>query len=244
MDRFEFFSKLPRREPGSATFTSAYLSGVSIKATDLACEIGADAGTTAVWIARSRGCAVVAVDSDPRALPRVVQHAEEGGSSGLVLPICADYRNLPFADQSFQIVIAESAAMGLGLGQALTLWRRLISPKGHLAIAHPGVVNKSAPPEVRGPLERRLSEPLGTVADYQATIRATGYELVHQCTLPNEIWDVHYNNCVRHVWALIKDGVVREDDPVLESILEEARWFRQIGRGRVYLLAMVLRRIR
>ena len=244
MNFYEFFSALPRHEPGGATFTSGYLSAVNIKASDVACELATGPGTTAVWIARSRGCRVVAVDKDRRWLEMTQLHAREGGADDLVDPVCADYRSLPFGDNAFRVVLAEGAALGLGLKQALTLWRRLISPKGHLTLTYPGVVNKNAPPEVRGPLERRMVEPLGTLADYESVIRATSYELIHQSTLPNELWDGYYNDVVRHVWALEKAGKVTREDPFIRGVLEEARWFRHIGRGRVFLLGLVLRRVR
>jgi hypothetical protein len=144
----------------------------------------------------------------------------------------------------FRAVLAEGAALALGLKTALTLWRRIIQPEGHLCVTYPGVVNKDAPPEVRAPLERRMADPLGTLADYHALVRATGFELVHQVALHADLWDQFYADCQRHAWALVASGAVRDDDPQVKSILAEAQWFRAVGRSRVFLQAMVLRRVR
>lgn len=244
MDRFEFFSKLPRSEPGGPTFTSAYLTQVQIKVSDLLLVLGCGSGELATWVARSRGCRIVAVDQDVRYARIAAKRSEEGGSSGLVSALCASHTQLPFPDQAFRLVIAEGPALALGLKQSLTLWRRLISRHGHLAITYPGVVNKDAPAEVRGALERRMVEPLGTLAEYHQTIRAAGYEVVHQVPLHNDLWDGFYTQAVRHAWALVSSGQVREDDPTLREVLDEAQWFRRIGRDRVFLQAMVLRRTR
>ncbi len=244
MDRFEFFSRLPRGEPGGATFTSAYLTQVQIKATDIVCELGCEAGDRATWVARSRGCRIVAVDQDRRYLPVLRSRAEQGGADKLIQPLHARYNALPFGDNAFRLVVAEGAALPLGLKQALTLWRRLIAPQGHLAITYPGVVKKDAPAEVRAPLEKRMVEPLGTLADYHATVRAAGYEVVHQVPLQPELWDAYYTDNVRHAWALQSGKTVPEDDPTVADVLAEAKWFKQAGRGRVFLQALVLRRVR
>lgn len=244
MDRFEFFSKLPRTEPGCTTFTSSYLNQMPIRATDRILDLGCASGDRAVWVARSRGCRIVAVDRDARYLKVVRQRAEEGGSAGNVFPVAADYAALPFADRAFRVMLAEGPARALGLKQALTEWRRLLVPQGLLALTYPGVVNKSAPTEVRAPLEKRMVEPLGTLKDYHATVRAAGFEIVHQVPLAAELWDAYYIDVERHAWALVSTGQVMENDPVVREILDEARWFRDVGRGRVFLQALVLRRVR
>ncbi len=244
MDRFDFYSKLPRPEPGGVAFTNAYLTAVAVKATDRLCDIGCGAGDRASWIARSRGSRICAVDHERRFLPLVAKRSNEAGAARLVMPICADYRSLPFPDNAFRLIIAEGAAMSLGLKQALTLWRRLLTPDGHLCMTYPGVVNKDAPAEVRGPLEKRMVDPMGTLAEYHATVRATGFELVHQVQLQTELWEQFYADSLRHAWALTASGEVKEDDPIVKSIISEAEWFRMVGRSRVFLQAMVLRRVR
>lgn len=242
MDLFGFYTDLPRIEPGGVTFSSAYLSAITIKSTDVVAELGCGLGTNATWIARSRCCPVVAVDADPRFLGEVKRRAEEGGGD-LVWPVRADLANLPFKEQAFKVVVSEGAALTLGLRHALTVWRRIVAPGGILALTYPGVVNKGAPMEVRGPLEKRMAEPMGTLADYHAVVRGAGFELVHQVSMQPELWEAHYNDCVRHAWALMRADRVSEEDPTIRRVLDEAKWYRHVGRGRVFYVAMVLRRV-
>jgi hypothetical protein len=42
----------------------------------------------------------------------------------------------------------------------------------------------------------------------------------------------------------VASGAAREDDPTIKTVLAEAQWFRTVGRSRVFLQAMVLRRVR
>lgn len=242
MDRYEFFSQLPRTEPGCPTFTSQYLSKVPLKATDRILDLAAGGGQRTTWIARSRGSRVVSVEREARFLPTIMRHAREGGAGHLVHALCARYDKLPFKDQSFSAVLAEGAALRLGLKNALQQWRSLVSPQGVVCVTYPGVVNKNAPSQVRAPLEARMIEPLATLPEYVEIIKASGYELIHQVPLHPELWDNFYSSNVRHAWALHTSGAVSETDPTLRDVLAEARWFRRVGRGRVFLQAFVCRR--
>lgn len=246
MDRFAFFSPLPRSEPGGSTFTSAYLTqaNIQIKADHRLLDLRCASGDRLTWIARSRGCPIVAVDSDARYLPVVRRRAEEGGAGHLVQPVAANYDALPFEDESFRLVLAEGAAMPLGLEKGLATWRRLVPRNGHIAVTYPGVVNKDAPPEVREPIERHMVEPMRPLADYHTIIRKSGLELVHQVPLQPELWDAFYADAMRRAWALVKSGRVSKNDSTIRQVLAEAHWFRRIGRGRVFMQAFVLRRVR
>lgn len=244
MDRFEFFTKLPRIEPGCATFTSQYLTKVPLKASDRILDLAAGAGQRATWVARSRGSRIVAVERDPRFLPAAMQTAREGGAGHLVSALCARYDKLPFREHAFAAVLAEGAALRLGLKNALSLWRHLVPPQGFVCVTYPGVVNKNAPTQVRAPLEARMIEPLATLPEYVETVNASGYELVHQVPLHPDLWDKFYADNVRHAWALHANAAVSEDDPTVRDVLAEARWYRRVGRGRVFLQAFVCRRVR
>lgn len=242
MDRFDFFAHLPRNQPGGTSFTSAYLSSVKIHPTDRLLDLASAGGDRTVWIARSRLCKIVSVDADPRYQDIVKAAAEEGGAGHLVSPRAAKYDDLPFEDESFDLILAEGAAMEIGLEKALNLWRPLVAKDGFIAVTYPGVVNQNSPPEVRQPMEARMVEPMKTLKEYHGIIKGAGFELVHQTPLPNILWETFYTDAVRRAWALIDAGEATEETPVVRQVLEEARWYRRIGRGRVFVQAFMLRR--
>jgi ubiquinone/menaquinone biosynthesis C-methylase UbiE len=242
VDRFDFFAHLPRNEPGGTSFTSAYLSSVKIHPTDRVLDLRSAGGDRTVWIARSRLCKVIAVDEEPRYAALATKAAEEGGAGHLVSTVTAKYDDLPFDDESFDLILAESSANGLGLAQALSVWRRLVPKDGFIAVTYPGVVNKESPPEVRQPIEARMVEPMKTLKEYHEIIKEAGFELVHQTPLPNILWETFYTDAVRRAWALIDAKEATKETPVVRDVLAEARWYRRIGRGRVFIQAFMLRR--
>ena len=124
MDTFEFYSKLPRAAPGATSFTSAYLSTIKLRAKDKLADLHSRTGERAVWVARSRGCSVVAVDEDPRFCQVIDERALDGGAANQVQAVSSGYLELPFEDESFSLVMAEWAAAHTGLTAGLKAWRR------------------------------------------------------------------------------------------------------------------------
>jgi hypothetical protein len=167
----------------------------------------------------------------------------EGGAGDHMTAVCARYDALPFADESFSLVMAEWAALSQGLSGALQSWRRLVPVGGLIAVSYPGVVNRDAPQEVRGPLELRMAEPMATLLDYHETIRQSGYEVIHQAPLSHALWENFYTDTTRRAWALSGRDMSHLNDTIC-SVLDEANWYRNVGRGRVFLQSMLLRRTR
>lgn len=243
MDRYQFYSGLPRLEPGGTTFTSAYVSQVQVQRSDRILDLHTGTGERAVWICRSRVSEVIAVDMDDRFCRLAQSRAGDGGTEGRMQAVCAKYDQLPFADETFSLVIAEWAPTVFGLRASLDMWRRLIPVGGHLAITYPGVINKDAPQEVRGPLENRMAEPMSTLSKYQALVAESGYEIVHQASLAHALWERFYADATRRAWSLFGRDETNANGSV-KALLEEAHWYRNVGRGRVFLQSMLLKRSR
>ncbi len=253
MDAFEFYSKLPRAVPGATSFTSAYLSTIKLRPSDRILDLHCRTGERAVWVSRSRGCRVVAVDEDERFCAEVLERSKDGGSANKVDCVASGYLDLPFEDETFTLVIAEWAAARTGLCQGIDAWRRLVPVGGYVAISYPGVINKDAPLEVRGPLEQRMVEPMCTLGEYHQVIKGRGFEIVHQAPLDQELWENFYTDAVRRAWTLstteagriVTGPLMAKTVPndIIQEVLEEAHWYRHVGRGRVFLQSMLLRRV-
>ena len=242
MDRFEFFSQLPRIEPGSVSFTSLLLNTVEVNPDDVMVDLDAGAGDRSIWLARSRVRKIVSVNEDERYSERLKTRSSEGGATSFVESITCGIMDLPFEKNSCSLILAEWAAIKNGLKCSIEYWHQFIAPGGYLAITYPGVKNRDAPVEARGPLELRMAEPMDTLPNYLKTIAESGFELQFQLPLSDEAWDEFYADTLRRVWALReKDGTL-SDDPVLKSIHAEAKWFRRVGRGRVFLQGFLLKK--
>ena len=87
-----------------------------------------------------------------------------------------------------------------------------------------------------------MAEPMDTLEAYHRIIAEAGFELQFQLPLPEEAWDNFYADTLRRVWSLAEtDGDVMSN-PVIKSIHAEAKWYRRVGRGRVFLQGLLLKK--
>lgn len=98
-------------------------------------EIGCGAGFTSVTLAL-RGCDVHAVDTVPAMLSFTRQHASEAGVGNQVRTLLADTHYLPFANQSFRLVLAIGVIPWLpSAGPAIREMARVLAPGGSLVVS-------------------------------------------------------------------------------------------------------------
>ena len=242
MDRFEFFSELPRLNPGSVAFTSLLLNSIDFEDDDLVVDLEAGAGDRSVWLARSRVHPITAVNQDERFNKILETRSNDGGTPTFVDTVVADTLSLPFEPGSCKLILAEWAAVEHGFETSLKTWGPLLAADGYLALSYPGVKNKDAPVEARGPLELRMAEPMDTLQNYLKLIGELGFELVFQLPLSEASWSDFYADTLRRCWALVKADPTMKDDPIVKTALAEAKWYRRVGRGRVFLQGLLLKK--
>lgn len=242
MDRFDFFAQLPRTQPGAVSFTSLLLTNVEVTPDQKILDLEAGAGDRSVWLARSRCRNVVSHNQDERYTKALEERAQTGGASPYIETITCDVLDLPFEDTQFNLILAEWAATANGLRASLNHWAQFLAPGGFIALSYPGVRNKDAPVEARGPLELRMAEPMDTIEAYHRIIADAGFELQFQLPLPEEAWDNFYADTLRRVWSLAESNSDIMSNPVIKSIHAEAKWYRRVGRGRVFLQGLLLKK--
>jgi SAM-dependent methyltransferase len=145
---------------------------------DLAC------GTAYYWPLLARRCRrLVGADlSQAMAAAGRRRHVVAGGPPGLV--VCAEAGRLPFADGSFDLVLAVDALHHLaGLGETLREVRRVLAPRaGTFVAVEPNVLNPVVlaahlvPPEERGAL--RPNHPWAVAAGLRAVFDEVSVEPV------------------------------------------------------------------
>ena len=129
-------------------------------------EIGCGAGSTSVTLA-IRGYHVHAVDTVPAMLKFARRHASEAGVGHNVLTLLADTHLLPFADESFRLVLAIGVIPWLPVAApAIREMARVVAPGGGLVVSadHAWGLHRVLDPTsspLTGPLRERLRKVLG-----------------------------------------------------------------------------------
>jgi ubiquinone/menaquinone biosynthesis C-methylase UbiE len=118
--------------PGGRASTEALLARSAITAASGVLDVGCGVATTAVQIARRYGAHVTAVDISPIMLDRAAANARAAKVSDLVAVQEGDICALPFADDSFDVVIAEAVTMFVDRHRAAAELARVCAPGGRV----------------------------------------------------------------------------------------------------------------
>lgn len=119
--------------PGGFPATQQNLDVMQIQTEDYVLDAGCGSGLTACHLAKTRGCKIIAVDINPQMIEKACLRAKKEGVSHLVEFRVADVNTLPFADNHFDLVIAESITVFLDKVKVYREFYRVLKPEGRVA---------------------------------------------------------------------------------------------------------------
>ncbi|MBN3525252.1 SAM-dependent methyltransferase [Paenibacillus apiarius] len=125
-----------RLRPGGKTATERILGACQITSDTKLLEVAPNMGTTAIHIAQTYGCDVTGVDLHEPSVQKARENIRSHGLENSVRIELGNALSLPFADESFDVVINEAMLSMLPLEhkrQALKEYRRVLKPGGRLA---------------------------------------------------------------------------------------------------------------
>lgn len=119
--------------PGGFPATQQNLEAIQVKPEEYVLDAGCGSGLTACHLAKTIGCKIVGVDINPQMVEKACQRAEKEGVSHLVEFRVADVYNLPFVDNHFDLVMAESITVFLDNLKVYREFYRVLKPEGRVA---------------------------------------------------------------------------------------------------------------
>lgn len=137
-------------------------------------DIGCGIGVGPVYIARSSGCRVVGVDRSPRMIDWARRRARDERVADRVDLQVADVLDLPFEDDRFDIVIAESVLSFVDdKARALAEMVRVTKPGGYVGINEGFLLTDTPSPRVTA-LARRIGSAMVTLRSWLTLWAASG----------------------------------------------------------------------
>jgi len=119
--------------PGGFPATKQNLDAVEVKPEEYVLDAGCGSGLTACHLAKTVGCKIMGIDINSQMIDKASQRAEKEGVSHLVKFKVADVYELPFEDDQFDVVIAESIAVFLNKVKVYQEFYRVLKPEGRVA---------------------------------------------------------------------------------------------------------------
>lgn len=129
LDPYAFLAVLGKRviHPGGRHSTDRLLDWAGVRAGDRVLDIGCGVGTTGLRIAADSSATVVAADISPLMLDRVQRNIRRSGLTNITAEE-ADILSLPYADDSFDCVLAEAVTMFVDRRKAAAELARVCKP--------------------------------------------------------------------------------------------------------------------
>ncbi|MBC6469493.1 GNAT family N-acetyltransferase [Actinomadura alba] len=132
---FALHHGLPRQGPGSDATTRRLLALAGpLPARPRVLDIGCGPGRAALLLAQEAAAEVIAIDLHQPFLDELTQAAAARGLGHAIRTIRLSMADLPFADESFDLIWAEGSAYHIGFDTALRSWQRLLTPTGTLVL--------------------------------------------------------------------------------------------------------------
>lgn len=186
---FDVYERLPRGGPGDRDSAARALGLVGElparpRVLDLGCGPGAQTLHLAELLPEAR---IVAVDNHSPFVARAAQRIRAAGAAERVRAEVGDMAELPFADESFDLLWCEGAAYMIGVTNALRSWRRLVAPGGRLAFSEAIWSKPGAPAELQAVWDEEYVE-MTDAAGTLSRIAAAGWRSLGWFELPRTAW--------------------------------------------------------
>ena len=162
---------------------------------------------------------VTGMDIHQPYLDRLSQKIEEAGLSDRVEAMNCSMFEMPFSDESFDIIWAEGSIYLIGFERGLLEWRRFIKPHGFLVL-HEMAWLRPEPPQEISDYWKELYPGIKTVAGNVELIPNCGFDLIGHFTLPEDAWWTEYYGPLEDRIRSLRDKYV-DDTEALATLDEE-----------------------
>ncbi len=194
---YQLYEAVERQGPGSRAETCRALALLpELPAQPQVLDIGCGCGAQTLVLAEQLAGQIIAVDNHQPFLDKLAAEAERRGFGARVLPQLASMFELPFAEQSFDLIWSEGAIYILGFAEGLKRWRPLLKPGGYLVVSDM-VWLKENPPDELVDYWQRNNPNMPDIAGRLAEIEASGYRLLEHFTLSKRAWSEEYYRPLR-----------------------------------------------
>jgi len=188
----EYYLGLERQGPGSPEMTLKALSFMDhltdeSKIADIGCGTG---GQTMVLAENAPGN-VTGVDIFPGFIDRFNANADRLNLRDRVKGIVGSMDDLPFQNETFDLIWSEGAIYNIGYERGLSEWRKFLKIGGYIAVSEASWFTRERPAEIQAFWDAGYPE-IDTIPNKVAQMQNAGYVPVAAFILPENCWTEHF----------------------------------------------------
>ncbi|WP_394174431.1 class I SAM-dependent methyltransferase [Thalassotalea litorea] len=221
-DFMTVFQELERWGPGNKQESLHAFSLVPITPQHIL-EIGCGKGLTTLALAKASHSQITAVDNEPDALQSLNAALISKGLTKQVNTVCASMTDLPFPQESFDVIWAEGCAYIMGVQNAIKEWRALLQPGGVMVLSD--LVWLSSTPDQQSKDFFSSEYPdMQSVATRIDQFNRENFDVLHHFSLSEQAWENYYQPLKQRAVALT---AVMPCSQALKDILSEVELYEQ-----------------
>lgn len=225
----EFFLNTDRQGPGCPEVTRKALSFVDnlthrSRIADLGCGTG---GQTLVLAQHAPGT-ITGLDIFPEFIDRFNGNARASALQDRVWGVVGSMDDLPFGEESLDLIWSEGAIYNIGFERGLREWRKYLKPGGYLAVSECSWFSERRPAEIRDFWMESYPQ-IDTIPNQMARIQQAGYLPVASFILPETCWTAGYFTPLVHARKQLLDkypGAKSAQELIAMSHHEELMYHR------------------
>ena len=185
---WEIHSGLPREGPGDNESTrKAFAALPKLPDEPFILDVACGPGMQTIELAKLCKGDIVAVDLHQEFLDELDRRAAAAEVSDRVTTVNASMLELPFDEDSFDLIWCEGAVYIMGFENGLTQWKPLLKKGGCVALTNVSYLRDDVPDEVRKFWDADYPE-ITSVDNLLKTVDRCGYKLLEHFTLPATAW--------------------------------------------------------
>jgi len=185
---FEVHDGLVREGPGDKHSTQkAFRNLKQLPAVPSVLDIGCGPGRQTLDLSEICEGKITAIDNHGPYINSLKKKILQEHLSGRIEAMEADMFNLPFPEQSFDLIWAEGSIYNIGFEEGLRKWKPLLKQKGYLAVTEVNWLQEQIPDELKEFWHKEYPA-INQIAFNLDVIGKTGYKYINHFTLPAASW--------------------------------------------------------
>lgn len=188
----EYYANVERQGPGSPEVTQKALSFVEgLSEESHIADIGCGTGGQTMVLAQHVAGKITGVDLFDTFIDLFNADAKVLGVQDRVQGITGSMDNLPFEDESLDLIWSEGAIYNIGFERGLKEWRNYLKPRGYIAVSEVSWFSDARPAEIDDFWQDAYPE-VDTIPNKVAQVQRAGYVPVASFILPETCWLDHF----------------------------------------------------
>lgn len=236
---FEVHNKLNYEAPGDPDSTARAFRMLTLRDSPRILDVGCGPGAQTIVLARTSKGSITALDKHAPYLEILGKNAEKFDLSHYITTVQADMNEMPFEDESFDLIWCEGAAYIIGFERALCEWKKFLRPKGCIALTELCWLQDGPPEEIVNFWAADFPD-MKNVSENLHSVEKCGYRPIDHFVLPERAWRNYYVPLEKRIQELmIKYADSDDKTAFLSSEMREIEMRKQYAAwyGYVFFVA-------